>query len=70
MGGPTPLIPGLLPESPDISATQSYNAVLPLLMKRYFGPGMIGLGVIGVGLVLVWARTARRLDRGLPVADV
>ncbi|HLA39387.1 MAG TPA: Na+/galactose cotransporter, partial [Candidatus Glassbacteria bacterium] len=42
------VIPGLLPESPDISATQSYNAVLPLMMKRYFAPGMIGLGVIAL----------------------
>jgi len=42
------IIPGLQPESPDISATQSYNAVLPLLMKRYFAPGMIGLGVIAL----------------------
>ena len=42
------IIPGLLPESPDISATQTYNAVLPLLMKRYFAPGMIGLGVIAL----------------------
>jgi len=42
------LIPGLLPESPDISATQTYNAVLPLLMKRYFGPGLIGLGLIAL----------------------
>ncbi len=23
----------------------NYNAVLPLLMKRYFGPGMIGIGI-------------------------
>jgi len=42
------IIPGLQPESPDISATQSYNAVLPLLMQRYFAPGMIGLGVIAL----------------------
>ncbi|MFH1071008.1 MAG: sodium:solute symporter family protein [Candidatus Glassbacteria bacterium] len=42
------LIPGLQPESPDISATQTYNAVLPLMMKRYFGPGMIGLGLIAL----------------------
>ncbi len=42
------LIPDLQPESPDISATQTYNAVLPLLMKRYFGPGLIGLGVIAL----------------------
>lgn len=42
------IIPGLQPESPDISATQTYNAVLPLLMKRYFAPGMIGLGVIAL----------------------
>lgn len=42
------IIPGLQPESPDISATQSYNAVLPLLMKRYFAPGMLGLGVIAL----------------------
>jgi SSS family solute:Na+ symporter len=42
------LIPGLLPESPDIKASESYNAILPLLMKRYFGPGMIGLGVIAM----------------------
>ncbi len=39
------LIPDLQPESPDISASQTYNAVLPLMMKRYFGPGMIGLGL-------------------------
>ena len=39
------LIPGLQPESPEISASQSYNAVLPLMMKRYFAPGMIGLGL-------------------------
>ena len=42
------VLPGLLPESPDISATQSYNAVLPLMMKRYFAPGMMGLGVIAL----------------------
>ena len=39
------LIPGLQPESPGISASESYNAVLPLMMKRYLGPGMIGLGL-------------------------
>ena len=42
------LIPDLQPESPGISASQSYNAVLPLMMKRYFGPGMIGLGLIAL----------------------
>ena len=31
---------------------------------------LIGLGVIGVGLVLVWVRKTRRLDRGLPVEVV
>ena len=39
------LLPGLQPESPGISASQTYNAVLPLMMKRYLGPGMIGLGL-------------------------
>ncbi|MFH1070858.1 MAG: sodium/solute symporter, partial [Candidatus Glassbacteria bacterium] len=42
------LIPGLGPEGPGVSATETYNAVLPLLMKRYFSPGLIGLGLIAL----------------------
>ncbi|MBN2290333.1 MAG: sodium:solute symporter family protein [Candidatus Glassbacteria bacterium] len=42
------VLPQLVPEGPGVNATQTYNAVLPLLMKRYFGPGMIGLGVIAL----------------------
>jgi solute:Na+ symporter, SSS family len=39
------LIPDLQPEGPGVSPSQTYNAVLPLMMKRYFAPGMIGLGL-------------------------
>jgi solute:Na+ symporter, SSS family len=39
------LIPGLGPEGPGVNASETYNAVLPLMMKRYFGPGLIGLGL-------------------------
>jgi len=42
------VLPQLVPEGPNVDASQTYNAVLPLLMKRYFGPGMIGLGVIAL----------------------
>ena len=42
------VLPQLVPEGPGVNATETYNAVLPLLMKRYFGPGMIGLGVIAL----------------------
>ncbi len=39
------LIPGLGPEGPGVSPSETYNAVLPLMMKRYLGPGLIGLGL-------------------------
>ena len=42
------LIPGLGPEGPGVSASATYNAVLPLLMQRYFGPGLIGMGLIAL----------------------
>ncbi|MCE5271162.1 sodium:solute symporter family protein [bacterium] len=42
------LIPGLVPEGAGVNPSTTYNAVLPLLMKRYFGPGMIGLGLIAL----------------------
>ena len=35
----------LVPESEVTAGTHSYNEVLPLLMARYFGPGLLGLGV-------------------------
>ena len=51
--------------------------VLPIGYYLCFGRGLgalglwigllIGLGVIGVGLVLVWVRKTRHLDRCLPV---
>jgi solute:Na+ symporter, SSS family len=42
------VLPRLVPESPGVVAGDTYNAVLPLLMKRYFGPGLLGLGVIAL----------------------
>ena len=42
------VLPQLVPEGPGVKASETYNAVLPLLMQRYFGPGMIGLGVIAL----------------------
>ncbi len=42
------VLPQLVPEGPNVDAGRTYNAVLPLLMKRYFGPGMLGLGVIAL----------------------
>ncbi|HUU29907.1 MAG TPA: sodium:solute symporter family protein [archaeon] len=42
------VLPRLVPEGPAVEASKTYNAVLPLLMKRYFGPGMLGLGVIAL----------------------
>jgi SSS family solute:Na+ symporter len=40
------LLPGLVPQS-QVSALHpnSYNEVLPLMMARYLGPGLLGLGV-------------------------
>jgi SSS family solute:Na+ symporter len=35
----------LVPESALQAGQHSYNAVLPLMMARYFGPGLLGLGV-------------------------
>jgi len=42
------LIPGLQPASAGVSPSESYNAVLPLLMQRYLGPGMLGLGMLAL----------------------
>ena len=42
------LIPGLQPASTGVSPAESYNAVLPLLMQRYLGPGMLGLGMLAL----------------------
>jgi SSS family solute:Na+ symporter len=41
------LLPGrLLPEAEAVAAgAHSYNEVLPLMMARYFGPGLLGLGI-------------------------
>ncbi len=41
------LLPGrLLPEAEAVaSGGHSYNEVLPLMMARYFGPGLLGLGI-------------------------
>ncbi len=35
----------LVPESAVTGGQHSYNEVLPLMMARYFGPGLLGLGV-------------------------
>src|SRR5437660_9567283 len=36
----------LVPNSPNLAAGQhSYNEVLPLMLARYCGPGLLGLGV-------------------------
>jgi SSS family solute:Na+ symporter len=42
------LIPHLQPASTGVSPSESYNAVLPLLMQRYLGPGMLGLGMLAL----------------------
>jgi SSS family solute:Na+ symporter len=42
------LIPDLQPASADVSPSESYNAVLPLLMQRYLAPGMLGLGMLAL----------------------
>jgi SSS family solute:Na+ symporter len=42
------LIPHLQPASAGVSPSESYNAVLPLLMQRYLGPGMLGLGMLAL----------------------
>jgi SSS family solute:Na+ symporter len=42
------LLPNLQPASTGVSPSESYNAVLPLLMQRYFGPGMLGLGMLAL----------------------
>ena len=42
------VLPRLVPEGLNVQASETYNAVLPLLIKRYFGPGMCGLGVIAL----------------------
>jgi SSS family solute:Na+ symporter len=42
------LIPGLQPASAGVSPSESYNAVLPLLMQRYLGPGLLGLGMLAL----------------------
>jgi SSS family solute:Na+ symporter len=40
------VLPHLVPDSGHLLAGQhSYNEVLPLMMVRYFGPGLLGLGV-------------------------
>src|SRR6266700_1939049 len=35
----------LIPESGLLEGQHSYNEVLPLMLARYFGPGLLGLGV-------------------------
>src|SRR5262249_52875299 len=35
----------LLPEGQLAAGQHSYNEVLPLMLARYFGPGLLGLGV-------------------------
>jgi SSS family solute:Na+ symporter len=42
------LIPHLQPASAGVNPSESYNAVLPLLMQRYLGPGMLGLGMLAL----------------------
>jgi SSS family solute:Na+ symporter len=40
------VLPGLVPQSQAIATGgHSYNEVLPLLLARYLGPGLLGLGV-------------------------
>ncbi len=40
------VLPELVPQGPDTPAdAHTYNEVLPLLMKRYCGPGLLGLGI-------------------------
>ncbi|HEY9165774.1 MAG TPA: sodium:solute symporter family protein [Candidatus Kryptonia bacterium] len=41
------LIPGLLPEdvAKNVAGAHSYNQVLPLMLARYAGPGLLGLGI-------------------------
>src|SRR6202020_146633 len=35
----------LVPESMVTAGTHSYNEVLPLMLARYCGPGLLGLGI-------------------------
>jgi len=39
------VLPELKPADSGAFSLNSYNAVLPLLIKRYFAPGLLGLGV-------------------------
>ncbi len=39
------LLPRLVPESAVVAGQHSYNEVLPLMLARYCGPGLLGLGV-------------------------
>ncbi|HKJ32723.1 MAG TPA: sodium:solute symporter family protein [Balneolales bacterium] len=40
------VMPGLVGQSQAISSgAQSYNEILPLMMARYLGPGLLGLGI-------------------------
>jgi len=42
------LLPELQPSSAGVAPSETYNAVLPLLMQRYLGPGMLGLGMLAL----------------------
>jgi SSS family solute:Na+ symporter len=42
------LLPALQPASAGVAPSETYNAVLPLLMQRYLGPGMLGLGMLAL----------------------
>lgn len=39
------VLPELKPADSGVFDMNSYNAVLPLLMKRYFAPGLLGIGI-------------------------
>ena len=52
----------LMPESQAIATGgHSYNEVLPIMLARYCGPGLLGLGITA----LSHRRTSSSIDRGL-----
>lgn len=43
-----PLLPGLTAPGPHVSPAENWNNVLPLMMARYYPPGLLGLGLVAL----------------------